>query len=138
MGHHSTNPYLVMRTPLSSYHSLLAVMVGLLALTSACWGSVHSDLFIEPGKQFVLGGNQRGAFKVAARNVGKAAVEVKERPTNGALLSKATLKPGQQATLRFAAGSAAVLVNPTATKANLSLRIVGESGLNMSSEGTGR
>ncbi|UOG76673.1 hypothetical protein MTX78_08725 [Hymenobacter tibetensis] len=81
-----------MRTLLFSYQSPLAVLVGWLSLTSACWGSVHSDLFIEPGKQFVLGGNQRGAFKVAARNVGKAAVEVKERPASGALLSKGTLK----------------------------------------------
>ena len=116
------------------FQSPLASLTSLLLLTSACWGNVHSDLFIEPGQQFVLGGNQRGAFKVAARNVGKVAVEVKERPTNGTPFSKATLKPGQQATLRFAAGSAAVLVNATDTKANLDLRITGEAGLNMSSE----
>lgn len=116
------------------FQSPLALLTSLLLLTSACWGNVHSDLFIEPGQQFVLGGNQRGAFKVAARNVGKVAVEVKERPANGALFSKANLKPGQQATLRFAAGSAAVLVNATGTKANLDLRITGEAGLTMSSE----
>ncbi|UOQ67833.1 hypothetical protein [Hymenobacter volaticus] len=112
----------------------LAMLAGLLLLTSAYWGNVHSDLFIEPGKQFVLGGNQRGAIKVAARNVGKAAVDVKERTAAGPLFSKATLKPGQRATLQFAAGSAAVLVNATDTKANLDLRITGEAGLNMSSE----
>lgn len=116
------------------FQSPLTSLTGLLLLTSACWGNVHSDLFIEPGQQFVLGGNQRGAFKVAARNVGKVAVEVKERPADGAPFSKVSLKPGQQATLRFAAGSAAVLVNSTATKANLNLRITGEANLNMSSE----
>ncbi|WP_375433633.1 hypothetical protein [uncultured Hymenobacter sp.] len=114
--------------------SPLALFAGLLLLATACWGNVHSNLFIEPGKQFVLGGEQRRAFKIAARNVGKVPVELKERPANGALVGKATLKPGQQATLRFAAGSAAVLVNTTSTKANLDVYITGESGLRMSTE----
>jgi hypothetical protein len=103
----------------------------LLLLATACWADVHSDLYIEPGKQFVLGGNQRGAFKVAAHNVGKVAVEVKERPANGAVFSKATLNPGQRAILRFAAGSAAVLVNTTTIQANLDLHITGAGGLDM-------
>lgn len=118
--------------------SPLALFAGLLLLATACWGNIHSDLFIEPGKQFVLGGEQRGAFKVAARNVGKVAVEINERPAGGTLTRKANLKPGQQATLRFAAGSAAVLVNPTGTKANLDLYITGESGLSMTTEDNGR
>ena len=123
-----------MRTLTSFRWSHLILWAGLLSLTSAYRGNVHSDLYIEPGKQFVLGGGQRGAFKVAARNVGKVSVEVKERPASGALQSKATLKPGQSATLRFAAGSAAVLVNTTSTQANLDLSITGEPGLNMSTE----
>ncbi|QDA58683.1 hypothetical protein [Hymenobacter jejuensis] len=107
---------------------------GLMLLAAACFGSVHSDLFIEPSHQFVLGGGQRGAFMVVARNVGPTAVEALERPATGKLMSKAILKLGQQVTLRFASGSAAVLANPAATTAHLDLQITGDTDLSMSTE----
>ncbi|MCC2545293.1 hypothetical protein LJY25_02460 [Hymenobacter sp. BT175] len=107
---------------------MLAVATALALLTAtAGWASIRSNLFIEPRKQFVLGGKQPGAFKVAAHNVGKVAVEFRERPKGGGIFGKATLAPGQQATLRFAAGSAAVVLNPSAETANLQLRITGDT-----------
>jgi len=106
-----------------------------LLVVTAVWArSVHSDLFIEPGKQFILGGNQSGLFKVVARNKGAVPVTIKEQPRGGKLLSKAILAPGQRATLRFGAGSAAVLQNPSPQQANLDLLITGETGLRMDSE----
>ncbi|OUJ72932.1 hypothetical protein [Hymenobacter crusticola] len=117
---------------------LLTSLLGVLLLVAtACWArSIHSDLFIEPGKQFVLGGGQRGSFKVAAHNKGSEAVVVKERPKGGGIFGKATLAPGQHATLSFGAGSSAVLLNPTVQQAHLDLRITGDTKLRMDYEPT--
>lgn len=115
---------------LASLAIVLALLVPLLALA----GTIHSNLFIEPGKQFILGGDQRGAFKVAAKNVGSVPVEIRERPRGGGIFGKATLAPGESGVLKFAAGSRAVLLNPSATKANLDLTITGDTKLGMTYE----
>jgi uncharacterized membrane protein YphA (DoxX/SURF4 family) len=116
-----------------------AVLGGLL-LATTCWaGGIRSDLLIEPGKQFVLGGGQRGAFKVVAHNKGKVAVEFRERPRGGGIFGKATLAPGKRATLSFLPGSAALLLNPSAQTANLDLRVSGDTGaLRMNYEPNGQ
>ena len=110
------------------------VLVMLLLPLLALAGTIHSNLFIEPGKQFILGGDQLGAFKVAAKNVGPVPVEIRERPQGGGTFGKATLQPGQSGVLKFAAGSTAVLLNPSATKANLDLTITGDTKLGMTYE----
>lgn len=97
-------------------------------------GTIHSNLFIEPGKQFILGGNQMGAFKVAAKNVGPVPVEIRERPKGGGIFGKVTLQSGQSGVLKFAAGSTAVLLNPSTAKANLDLTITGDTKLGMTYE----
>ena len=109
---------------------VLALLLPLLALA----GTIHSNLFIEPGKQFILGGDQRGAFKVVGKNIGTVPVEIKERPRGGGIFGKVTLAPGQRGTLRFAAGSTAVLLNPSAVQANLDLTITGDTKLGMTYE----
>ncbi|AYA36756.1 DoxX family protein [Hymenobacter oligotrophus] len=116
-----------------------AVVCALLIAFNSWAGTVHSDLFIEPGKQFVLGGSQEGTFKVEALNKGKVPVEIKERPRGGGIFGKATLQPGARASLRFTAGSAAVLVNSsTNQQANLALTITRGEGLSMTSEPVGQ
>ena len=109
---------------------LILAVLPLLALA----GTIHSNLFIEPGKQFILGGDQLGAFKVAAKNVGPVPVEIRERPKGGGTFGKATLQPGQSGVLKFAAGSTAGLLNPSATKASLDLTITGDTKLGMTYE----
>jgi hypothetical protein len=108
----------------------LAMLLPLLALA----GTIHPNLFIEPGKQFILGGDQLGAFRVAAKNVGSVPVEIRERPKGGGTFGKVILQPGQSGVLQFAAGSTAVLLNPSATKANLDLTITGDTKLGMTYE----
>ncbi len=116
----------------------VAVAVALPLLAAMPAGPIHSDLFIEPGKQFILGGSQRGAFKVVAKNVGPVPVEIRERPRGGGIFGKATLAPGQKAVLDFAAGSTAVLLNPSSVKANLDLTITGDTKLGMTYEPVGQ
>ncbi|KUG07326.1 DoxX family protein [Solirubrum puertoriconensis] len=111
----------------------------LLAATACLAGTVHSDLFIEPSKQFVLGGSQGGSFRVVAYNKGKVSVEVKERPQGGGIFGRATLQPGKRASLQFMAGSAAVLLNSsTNQQANLALTITRGERLSMTSEPVGQ
>ena len=111
-----------------------------LFLATACWagGSLKSDLLIEPGKQFALGGGQPGAFRVVARNTGKVPVEIKERPRGGGIFGKATLAPGQRATLRFLPGSTALLLNPSDQNARLDLHVTGDTNLSMGYEANGK
>ncbi|SHI87711.1 hypothetical protein SAMN02745146_1777 [Hymenobacter daecheongensis DSM 21074] len=116
----------------------LLTFAALLMLATACWAGLTSQLLIEPGKQFVLGGGQPGAFKVEARNVGKVSVEIKERPRGGGIFGKATLAPGARGTLRFMAGSTAVLLNPSTEQAKLNLKITGDTNLSMTYEPNGK
>ncbi|GAA4380128.1 DoxX family protein [Hymenobacter koreensis] len=121
--------------------AVVAAALGLLTLVSTlCFAgdNLKSNLLIEPRKQFVLGGEQRGAFKVSAHNIGKVPVEIKERPRGGGIFGKATLAPGQRATLRFMAGSAALLLNPSDERANLLLTVSGDTQLSMGYEQEGK
>jgi hypothetical protein len=117
----------------------LLTLAAVCALATSCWANLTSDLLIEPGKQFVLGGGQPGAFRVEARNVGKVPVEVKERPRGGGIFTKNTLAPGARGTLRFMAGSTAVLLNPSAVQARLHLKVTGDTrSLSMTYEPSGK
>jgi hypothetical protein len=109
-----------------------------LLLVTACWAGLRSGLIIEPGKQFVLGGGQRGAFKVVAHNVGTVPVEFKERPRGGGIFGKTTLAPGAKGTLRFLAGSSALLLNPSTQQAKVDLNITGDTQLSMGYEANGK
>ena len=119
--------------------ALALLLVRLLLVGPAVAGrlphDLRSDLTIEPGKQFALGGGQRGFFKVVAKNKGTVPVEIRERLIGGSLVNKATLRPGQSGVLRFAAGSAAVLLNSSAANARLDLTVTGDYGnLRMTTE----
>ena len=117
-------------TAVRIFSAVLALLLPLLVVA----GTIRSNLLIEPGKQFILGGDQRGAFKVAAKNVGTVTVEIRERPQGGGTFGKVTLAPGQSGVLKFAAGSTAVLLNPSRETANLTLTITGDTKLGMTYE----
>ncbi|WBA42570.1 hypothetical protein [Hymenobacter canadensis] len=127
-----------MRTFLPSRTAAVATFAALLLLVTACWAGITSNLLIEPGKQFVLGGGQLGGFKVEAHNVGTVPVEFKERPRGGGICGKTTLAPGERGTLRFMAGSTAVLLNPSAQQAKVDLKITGDTRLSMTYEPNGK
>ena len=112
---------------------LLALLV-LPLLAARPVGNIHSATLIPSGQQFVLGGGQPGAFRVSAQNTGPVPVEIRERPQGGGIFGKAVLAPGQQETLRFLAGSTAVLLNPSRRQARLKLIIGGDTNLRMTYE----
>ena len=105
--------------------------LGLAVLAGGC-GGIRSGLHIEPGSTFRLGGEQRGAFRVDAFNPSGATVQILEITARRDTLAVVTLARGQSASARFAAGSAALLVNADSLEALLSLKITGDTHLGMS------
>lgn len=93
--------------------------------------SIISQTVIEPGKQFVLGGSQRGSFRVAAHNVGPVAVSVAERGSDGTLTERGRLEPGARATLNFGRGAAALVRNLGQREAKLDFKISGDVSFSM-------
>ena len=77
----------------------LPVTAGLLAFAIAgavpvAAGTINSNLQIEAGKTFELGGGQEGAFIVTGRNTGPVSVEVLGKPEGGAAVVRGTVAPG--------------------------------------------
>ncbi|WP_373513498.1 hypothetical protein [Persicitalea sp.] len=101
-----------------------------LTLLSAC-STLKSDLTVQPGKQFRLGGNQNGAFTVQLKNTGQVPVTVSEQPATGQSVVLGTFRPGEGKTVRFAAGSAALVDNATDKSARLYLVVTGDKNLSM-------
>ena len=110
---------------------LLLLAAPLLACSSAGINGLRSQVRIEVGKQFELGGKQLLGFRVAAHNVGPVAVEIKERTSNGRVMSVGLLQPGQQTKAVFGMGSQAILVNLGPREAKVDVDISNGSGLGM-------
>lgn len=115
-----------MRKFLLTLTLLLPLGAAVLAL-----GGITSHTSIKAGEQFVLGGQQRGAFRVKARNSGPVPVSVAERRADGALQERGRLEPGQRADLAFAAGSAALVRNLGERQAELDVVISGDASFKM-------
>lgn len=112
----------------------LFVSFTLVLFFSSC-STLKSDLTVRPGKQFELGGNQKGSFTVQVINKGDVPVTLIERKRNGQKVDLGLFGPGEQQSVRFSAGSAA-LINNTATKpARLSLTVTGDKNLGMEEKG---
>jgi hypothetical protein len=129
----NVNPYLSMQRKRSlntCAHLLFAVLLGSLISCS----TLKSDLTIQPGKQFILGGNQDGAFTVNLRNVGNVSVTVTERKEKGDPESMGQFAPGEQKTLRFSRRTAVLINNAASQPARLFLVVSGDKDLNMQSQ----
>lgn len=103
-------------------------------LAAAARRNIHSRLLIPVGQQFVLGGDQAGAFQVRARNSGQVAVLFLERAGSGTAVERSRLVPGQSARLAFAAGAAVLVRNLGSWRARLDLDIEGPGNSRMTYE----
>ena len=111
--------------------ALLLITAPLLACSPAGINGLRSQVRIDVGKQFELGGGQLLGFRVEADNAGPVAVEIKEKTSDGRIRLKGTLQPGQKTTASFGFGSKAVLVNLGQREAKVDVNISGGSGLSM-------
>ena len=112
---------------------LLLLTTALLAAHAATRG-IHSHLLIDAGKQFVLGGDQVGPFRVSARNSGRVPVLFLERPRQGPGVERGRLEPGQSARLNFGAGAAVLVRNLGRERPGLDVDVKGPSNSRMTYE----
>jgi hypothetical protein len=92
---------------------------------TSCSGLV-SDLTVPAGETFVLGGGEKGAFTVKARNTGTITVSLSSRNTKGGVTDLGTLAPRASQTLTFQEGEAALILNAAAVNARLMLNVTGK------------
>ncbi|MEQ8411395.1 MAG: hypothetical protein RIB52_07555 [Erythrobacter sp.] len=108
--------------------SALALAGGAGLVAVAASAAINSNLAIEAGQTFVLGGGQRGAFSVSGENVGPVAVEVLARDGEERV-SVGTVAPGVEFQHDFARGEAALLRNTSQEQgARVKVRITGSTG----------
>jgi len=118
--------------PVSVVIALITLAAPLLACSSSGINGLRSQVKIEVGKQFELGGKQLLGFRVEAHNVGPVAVEIKEITQAGRVTSFGLLQPGQQTKAAFSMGSKAILVNLGPREAKIDVNISNGAGLGMS------
>ena len=115
--------------------SVMATALALAALGAAVQaGTINSNLQIEPGQTFELGGGQEGGFVVTGTNTGPVAVVVLSKAEGAAAVERGTVAPGGAVDARIAPGEMALLRNTSDDKtARLKLKITGDtSSLGMS------
>lgn len=117
-----------MRMNPTSIPRLLAAAAALaLAGTAVSAGEINSNLQIEAGKTFELGGGQPGGFTVTGRNTGPVAVVVLAKG-EGAVVVKGRIEPGAQVDAAFGAGEMALLRNTSASRmARMKLVVRGDT-----------
>ena len=115
--------------------SVLAAALTLAALGAAVQaGTINSNLQIDPGQTFELGGGQEGGFVVTGTNTGPVAVVVLSKADGAAAVERGTVAPGGAVDAQIAAGEMALLRNTSSQKtARLKLKVTGDtSSLGMS------
>ena len=117
--------------PLVVVVALITLAAPLLACSPTGLNGLRSQVKIEVGKQFELGGKQLLGFRVEAHNVGPVAVEIKEITAGGRVTSFGLLQPGQQTKAAFSMGSKAILVNLGQREAKIDVNISNGAGLGM-------
>lgn len=91
-------------------------------------GTINSNLQIEAGQTFELGGGQEGGFTVTGRNSGPVAVAVLGQLPGAKPALRGTVAPGGNVEARFGPGEMALLRNTSGTRqARLTLKVSGDT-----------
>jgi hypothetical protein len=108
---------------------LMMAAIALVTFMASC--SLTSNTTIEPKKQFVLGNNEHGSFKVKMKNVSSQQVEVYQAPLGGGRHSGSTVQPGQSVTVKVQRNTALIVNNQSADTVSVYLKVTGDMGLSM-------
>ena len=118
----------MLANPGSAFRLFAAALAGLAATTAVSAGEITSNLQIEAGQTFELGGGQRGGFTVTGRNTGPVAIVVLAKGAAAAAVVKGRVEPGASVDAAFGPGEQALLRNTSdARMARLKLRITGDT-----------
>jgi len=91
-------------------------------------GTINSNLQIEAGQTFELGGGQEGGFTVTGRNTGPVAVVVLAQLPGAKPSLRGTVAAGGDVDATFGPGEMALLRNTSGTKqARLKLKVSGDT-----------
>ncbi|MFM7403054.1 MAG: hypothetical protein ACKO1N_02935 [Erythrobacter sp.] len=105
---------------------ILAAALSLTAVAEA--GTLNSNLQIEAGHTFELGGGQPAGFTVTGTNTGPVGVAVLGQREGKAAEVRGTVAPGGKVEANFAAGEMALLRNTSDSRmARLTLKITGDT-----------
>jgi hypothetical protein len=109
--------------------SVMAAALTLVALGAAVHaGTINSNLQIDPGQTFELGGGQEGGFVVTGTNTGPVAVVVLSKADGTAAVERGTVAPGGAVDAQIAPGEMALLRNTSSQKtARLKLKVTGDT-----------
>ncbi|MEO0895884.1 MAG: hypothetical protein AAFY71_05770 [Bacteroidota bacterium] len=88
---------------------------------------IKSNLTVPAKQQFVLGGEQKGAFKVKYENTGDETVTLKEISDTGKEIQSLKVEPGENGTVNFQKSSKALVINEQGQKARLKVKITGDT-----------
>lgn len=90
--------------------------------------TLNSNLQIDPGQTFELGGGQKGGFTVTGRNTGPVAVVVLGKARGASPVTRGTVAPGGSVDAVFEPGEMALLRNTSGREmARLKVKIVGDT-----------
>jgi len=108
---------------------LFAAMLPLAVIAAPAAADVlNSNLQIDPGQTFELGGGQERGFTVTGRNVGPVAVVVLGQLPGGKPVERGTVAPGGAIDAAFGPGEMALLRNTSGkAMARLKLEVTGDT-----------
>jgi hypothetical protein len=108
---------------------LMMAAIALVTFMASC--SLTSNTTIAPKKQFVLGNNEHGSFKVKLKNVSNQPLEVYQAPLGGGRHSGSMVQPGRSVTVKVQANTALIIDNQSGDTASVNLKVTGDTGLSM-------
>ncbi len=119
---------MLLTTNLSNRLFTAGLALAVLTVPAAA-GQINSNLQIDPGQTFELGGGQKGGFTVTGRNTGPVAVAVYAQAEGGETQAlRGTVEPGQSVEAAFGPGDMALLRNTSGKQmARLKLKITGDT-----------
>ena len=115
--------------PTFRFARVIALAMSLAAAAGTEAGEIDSNLLIEAGQTFELGGGQPGGFTVTGRNTGSVAVVVYGLGKGArAPAKRGTIAPGGAVNAAFGPGEQALLRNTSSMEtARLKLKISGDT-----------
>lgn len=107
----------------------LGALIAAGMLAASATAAINSNLQIEAGQTFELGGGQEGSFTVTGRNTGPVAVVVLAKGEGSAAATpKGSVAPGGEMNANFGPGEMALMRNTSNSKmARLKLKITGDT-----------
>ena len=112
-------------------YTLFFLVISSCLFSCSVFSSLHSNTIIEPGKDFVLGNNEHGSFRVQLKNNSINTIQIYLAPISGGTHSGQPVAPNATVKVKVDKNTALVIQNPSKDTASVTLKVTGDTGLNM-------